>query len=308
MKRLLKRIAIAVAITLVLGTTGLAIAVVVREDRTFEAPFPELHARTDAATIARGRYLVTGPAHCVSCHADPAATGDEPPLSGGLAFHLPIGTVYARNLTPDRTTGIGRYTDPEIARVLRYGVHPSGRAMLPFMPFANLTDDDLVAVISYLRSRPAVAHAVPEIDLNLLGRFAKAFLLEPTGPTSTPAARIPAEPSIAYGAYLANTVANCGGCHTERSLRTGEAIGTPFAGGMTLESHRQPGAKFVTADLTPSGKLAGWTEDMFVARFRHAVPSASPMPWDAFAKMTDDDLRAIFRYLRSLPAGATKEA
>lgn len=307
--RLLKRIAIAAAVTCVLGTAGLAIAVVIREDRTFDAPYPELHARTDAATIARGRYLAHGPAHCVSCHAGPGGTSAAPALSGGGAFHLPVGTIYARNITPDRATGIGRYTDPEIARLLRFGVHPSGRAVLPFMGFANLCDDDVVAVLSYLRSLPPVRHAVPPTELTWLGRFARAFLLEPTGPTGRVPAHVEPGPTVAYGAYLATTVANCAGCHTKRSLRTGAAIGALFAGGMTVESHDPPGTTFVTPNLTPhaSGKLAGWTEDMFVARFKAGVRTASPMPWDAFATMTDDDLRAIYRYLRTVPAAPTEE-
>ena len=94
---------------------------------------------------------------------------------------MPVGTSRAPNITPDVETGIGRYRDEELARVLRHGVHPSGRAMLPFMPFADLADSDLVAVISYLRSRPAIRHAGPAHDINLLGRFAKAFLVEPHG-------------------------------------------------------------------------------------------------------------------------------
>lgn len=305
MKRLIKRIAIGTVVTLILGTTALAVAVVLRENRTFDRPYPEIAASTDPAVIARGKYLVTGPAHCVTCHATPGTPHSaEPHLTGGFAFTLPIGTVYSRNITPDPTTGIGRYSDREIARVLRYGVKPDGRAMMPFMPFANLADDDLVAVISYLRSRPPVEHAVPESDYNVLGRAAKAFLLEPTGPIGTPPAHAPTGPSIERGRYLATTVANCNGCHTRRSLKSGEQLGVTFAGGMELESHYEPGTKFVTPNLTPdekTGHITKWTEDQFVARFKAGVASASPMPWDAFSTMSDDDLRSLYRFLRSLP-------
>jgi mono/diheme cytochrome c family protein len=169
MKKIGQRVAIGVAVFLILGTTAVAIAVVARENRTFDAPYPDIHASKDPALIERGRYLVTGPAHCIECHGATGDHGAERHLVGGLAFELPIGTVYARNITPDVATGIGRYTDPEIARVLRYGVHPSGRAVLPFMPFNDMTDDDLTAVISYLRSRPAIDHYVPPSDFNLLG-------------------------------------------------------------------------------------------------------------------------------------------
>ncbi len=293
MKRFLKRVAITIAVTLVLCTTGLAIAVVVRENRTFDAPYPDIHASTDPAVIERGRYLVTGPAHCVDCHGAN--------LAGGTAFHLPAGTVYTPNLTSDRETGAGRYRDEELARVLRYGVHPTGRAVLPFMPFANLADADLVAVISYLRAQPAVRHAVPEHDLNLLGRFAKAFLIEPRGPTGdVPHAVTPAA-TAAYGEYLTKTVGNCVGCHTRRNMRTGEALGEEFAGGMEVESHSAPGQKFITPNLRSGGHIAAWTEDAFVLRFKNAMVSPSPMPWQSFKNMTEDDLRAIYRYLRALP-------
>jgi mono/diheme cytochrome c family protein len=307
MKRIIKRVAIGLAVLLVLGTASLAVAIVLREDRKFDRPYPELVASTDPAVIERGRYLVTGPAHCTECHATPGASATaEPDLAGGFAFHLPIGTIYARNITPDLATGIGRYTDREIARVLRYGVRPDGRAMLPFMPFANLADDDLVAVISYLRSRPPVVHAVPPSDYNLLGRAAKAFLLEPEGPRATPPAHAPGGVSIERGKYLAETVGNCNGCHTRRNLKTGAQEGVTFAGGMEIESHKVAGATLVTPNLTPdvaTGHITQWTEDQFVARFKSGVPSneATPMPWQTFSRMTEDDLRSLYRFLRSLP-------
>jgi mono/diheme cytochrome c family protein len=311
MKRLLKRLAIGLVMFLVLGTAAIAVAVVLREDRTFDAPYPEIQASKDPQVIARGRYLVTGPAHCTACHGEVGDHGEEPNLVGGLAFDLPVGTVYTRNITPDVKTGIGRYTDPEIARVLRYAVHPSGRAMLPFMPFADMTDEDLTAIISYLRSRPPIEHVVPASDFNFLGRAAKAFLLEPHGPTRPVRAHVEAGPTVEYGEYLASSVANCNGCHTKRSLRTGEAEGVAFAGGMTVESHTAPGTKFVTPNLTPdpkTGHIYAWSEDVFVARFRNAVPTASPMPWGNFRHLADDDLRALYRYFRSLPPAHTGQA
>lgn len=308
MKKILKRVALALALLLVLGTGSLAVAVIVREDRTFDAPYPELHASTDPAVLARGRYLALGPAHCVSCHADPSQPpAEEPALAGGLEFHLEVGTVRTPNLTPDPETGIGRYSDPELARVLRHGVHPSGRAMLPFMPFADLSDDDLTAVISYLRSRPPVRHAVAPSTFNVKGRLAKAFVLEPTGPRATPPRSVASGPTVEYGKYLTETVANCAGCHTRRGP-TGEVIGVAFAGGMELESHTHPAQRFVTPNLTPhadEGHLRAWDEEAFVRRFRYAQDTASPMPWGAFRRMTDDDLRAIYRYLRTLPPART---
>ena len=94
MKRVIKRVAIGLVAFLILGTAGLAIGVVVRENRTFDAPYPDIHASTDPTVIARGRYLVTGPAHCAACHALDADRGKaEPHLAGGLAFKLPLMTI-----------------------------------------------------------------------------------------------------------------------------------------------------------------------------------------------------------------------
>jgi hypothetical protein len=105
------------------------------------------------------------------------------PLTGGREFDLPFGKVFTRNITSDATTGIGRYTDAEIARVLRHSVKADGEMVLPFMPFQNMSDEDLTAVISYLRSTKPVRSEVPEHKWNLMGNVIKAFLLKPAGPT-----------------------------------------------------------------------------------------------------------------------------
>ncbi|HEU4734863.1 MAG TPA: hypothetical protein VFT22_43525 [Kofleriaceae bacterium] len=303
MKRLLKRIATGLAIVVVLGIASVALAVVIREDRVFEAPYPEIHASQDPAVIARGAYLATGPAHCIACHRDPQQRDTaDPAMSGGGTHRLPVGTIWTPNITPDVATGIGKYSDRELARLLRYGVHPSGRAVLPFMPFNDLSDEDLTAVLSYLRSRPAVSHAVPANDFNLLGRFARAFLLQPTGPSQPIRSSVPRGPTATYGEYLANSVGNCVGCHTRRSLRTGELTGPRFGGGMEIQNDR--GASYISPNLTPdpaTGRITAWSEDAFVARFRNATATESPMPWLQFQRMTDDDLRALYRYLQALP-------
>lgn len=284
-----------------------------RESRTFEAPLPEIHASADPAVVDRGRYLVTGAAHCADCHGAPereeaTLRGETGPLSGGKKFDLPVGAFYAPNITPDPETGIGRYKDEELARALRFGVHPTGRAMLPFMPFNNLSDDDLTAVISYLRAQPPVAHAVPPHAPNVGGKIVKAWVLSPKGPDETPAKTMKPAPTAIYGEYLANNVANCVGCHTKVSPRTGEFEGARFGGGAVHESSRDPKKKFVSPNLTPDttwGWITDWSEDMFVARMKSGrVHDGSPMPWQSFKNMTDDDLRAIYRYLRALPPAA----
>jgi len=286
-----------------------AAATAIRERRTFPTPPVDLHASSDPAIIARGRYLVRGPAHCAECHGDPAraverAAGAEVALSGGTEFHLPVGVFRVPNITPDPTTGIGRLSDPDVARLLRYGVRPDGSGVLPFMPFANLADDDVVAILSYLRAQPAVRHAVAPHHFNPLGHIVKAFVLSPRGPAAAVPPAMPPQPTAAYGRYLAHDVANCVGCHTRVDMRTGAFAGPLFGGGAVIESSTMPGRSFVTPNLTPDprwGWIASWPEEVFVARVRQGQQRpGSPMPWNAFKTMTDDDLHAIFRYLRTV--------
>lgn len=310
-RRTWKKILIGTITAPCLAILALLVAVQVRWDRTFEAPLPAIAASTDSSVIERGRYLVYGPAHCAYCHnsADKWAAleaGEEISLAGGYTFELPFGSIHTPNLTPDPETGIGRRTDGELARMLRHGVRADGRAAVPFMSFANLSDEDLTAVISFLRSQEPVRSEVPGHELNVIGKGLMSFVIAPTGPSGTPPASSPPEaPTVERGRYLANSVANCTGCHTNRSPLDGSAIGPEFAGGSVMPDETDPAKVFVTPNLTPdpkTGRITSWTEDQFVARFRAGrVYEGSHMPWAAFARMSDADLRAIYRYLRSLP-------
>ena len=289
---------------------GLLVAVFSLHDRKFDAPYPDnIKASTDSGIIARGAYLVYGPAHCGNCHSpmenQPRINaGEKLPLSGGFVIELPIGTIYGPNITPDSATGIGRLTDAQLARALRSGVGHDGRALFDFMPFQHLSHEDLTAVISYLRSQPAVRHQVPNAELNLLGKALKAFVIKPVGGSQPIPDAVQPDTTVAYGSYLANSVANCRGCHTERDLKTGAYIGEPYAGGTKFESAAQKGSYCVTPNLTPdptTGVIYGWTEQQFVDRFhKPRVVAISEMPWELFSRMTDNDIRAIYRYLQTL--------
>jgi mono/diheme cytochrome c family protein len=221
------------------------------------------------------------------------------PLSGGVKFALPVGDIYGKNITPDRETGIGKRTDAELARILRYGVHADGTAVFDFMPFHDMTDDDLVSVISYLRSTSPVRNKVPDHDPNLVGNIVKAFLVKPVGPTGPVARSIAQDTSAAYGKYLAVSIANCQNCHTKREI-SGELTGELFAGGGKFE---EKGGTFISPNLTPhaTGRINGWSEEVFINRFRKGkVLPGTPMPWNSFARMSDDELKAIYRYLQTL--------
>lgn len=279
-----------------------------RAHRRFEAPYPNIHASKDPAVIERGRYLATGAAHCGECHGAAPGTGverRERPFAGGAEFQLPVGVFRVPNITTDTETGIGRYTDPEIARLLRYGVRPDGKQVLPFMPFANLSDEDLTAIISYLRTQKPVRNQVKDHEVNALGKVVLAYVLSPKGPSRPLQKSVPRGPTAEYGRYLTHDVGNCVMCHTKVDLRTGEFAAAPFSGGALHPAERDPSLQFVAPNLTPhprDGWMEGWTEQAFVARFRGGrVHADSPMPWEAFRNMTEDDLRAIYRYLRTLP-------
>ncbi len=278
-----------------------------RAKRTLDAPYPNIHASTDPAVIERGRYLVEGPAHCGECHGavdPPAASRKGRPLVGGQEFKLPVGTFRVPNITSDRETGIGNIKDEAIARMIRHGVKPDGQVALPFMPYADLSDDDLTAIISYLRTQKPVRHVVPEHEINALGRVVQAFVLQPKGPSKPPSKTVTPEPTPEYGKYLTHNVGNCVMCHTKVDMRTGAFAGPMFGGGAEHEAFGNPEKKFVSPNLTPDprwGWLQGWDEDAFVARFKAGrAIGDSPMPWESFQSMTDNDLRAIYRYFKTL--------
>jgi mono/diheme cytochrome c family protein len=307
---MIRKVLLWLGVAVLLVVAILAITISVRWDRRFQAPYPKLAASRDSAVIARGRYLAYGPAHCSDCHTAPAdyaslQTGSSPSLSGGVEFPIPLGTIRVPNLTPDSATGIGRRSDGDITRMLRYGVRADGRAAIPFMEFHELSDADLVAVISLLRSQPPVRNPVPDHDLTLLGKAVMAFAIKPIGPSATPPAESPPSgPTLERGAYLVTAVAECAGCHTQRSMVTGAYTGPRLAGGAPMEAGDNAHTKLVPPDITGnpgSGRADTWTEDEFVARFRAGVRiPGSPMPWQAFRRITDADVRAMYRYLRSI--------
>lgn len=303
-------------LVLLFAIAGITIVTGLRQHVKYEAPFPAVKASSDSAVIARGRHIVMGPGHCFDCHSNNknkdslVRAGGEPALSGGFTFELPFGKFFTRNLTPDKETGIGRMTDGEIARVLRYGVKPNGEAVLPFMSFQNFTDEELTAVISYLRSLEPVRNPIPDHEYNLMGKLIKAYMIKAEGPTEPVKKSIAADTTAVYGRHLVMAVANCNECHTKRD-GVGKYVGEPMAGGTTFEEKGFP--TLTSPNLTPdptTGRIYKWSQDDFIRRFRmgKAIPY-SHMPWDAYSRMSDDELKAIYNYLKSLkPVNTTAVA
>ncbi len=307
---MLKKILKWTGIIVLLLVIGITIYVSSRQNRTYDAPFPQVHISNDSATLAKGEYLVYGPAHCADCHGDQSKLdiineGGKVPLTGGYVFKIPPGEFYVPNITPDPETGIGNVPDSVLARSLRYGVRRDGTVLFDFMPFHNTSDEDLSAILSYIRYSEPVKHEVPPTQLNVLGKIVNAFMIEPVGPSGDVPKNITPDTSIEYGKYLAHSVANCAGCHTRRDLMTGAFIGEYFAGGFQMESILEP-AKYacVTPNLTPdpeTGVMAEWSEATFINRFKAGkLIKHSPMAWGPFKRMSDNDLKAIYRYLKTV--------
>jgi mono/diheme cytochrome c family protein len=315
MKRKILKVLKWTGVTILALVLIVTVAVASRQNLEFDAPYPPIEASKDSTIIARGKEIAFGPAHCADCHStlNPDSLinlGQEVPLSGGHEFKFELGKFYSKNITPDSATGIGKYSDGEIARLLRYGVKPDGGAVLDFMPFHDMSDEDLAAVISFLRSQKPVHKVIPEHEYNTTGKVVKAFLVKPVGPSGLVPKSVKRDSSAAYGEYLAMSVANCNGCHTQRDMKGGY-IGEPFAGGGPFV---EPGKITLTPpNLTPdkSSTIYAWSQQDFLDRFRKGkLIEHSHMPWNSFKRMSDSDLKAIYKFLRTLKpykTGALKQ-
>jgi mono/diheme cytochrome c family protein len=272
-------------------------------------PLPDLEVANIGDTtglVARGEYIVRSVAVCGHCHAQDPRNSDGP-LSGGLAFkNWRLGTIRAANLTPDSATGIGRWSEAELVRAIRTGEDHDGDVLAPVMPyewFHEMSDRDALAVARYLKAQPPVNNPIDN-DPNLIYRFARIFMLGPIDERAPPA---PARaPTAEYGRYLANHVALCADCHTPRGgLQAKPKKDELFSG------NAEPPAGFPAkpANLTPDIEtgIGRWSEAGFIRTLRTGINPRGDtlhtfMPWQQFRRMTDDDLAAIYRYLRTVPA------
>ena len=270
-------------------------------DRRFQ-PTPERQAR--------GAYLVKAVAACMDCHAPhdwarhdspirPGMEGAGQELSAAIAG-LP-GRVVAPNLTPDPETGAGTWSDDALARAIREGIGHDGRALFPMMPyehFRSLPDEDLASIIVYLRSLAPVRNPLAPTELLFPVKYLIRSAPQPlSAPVPAPDVSTPAR----RGAVLVNA-AGCSDCHTPK--KSGRPIpGRDLSGGVVLEG---PWGRVASANLTPDATgIPYYDENMFVQALRTGYVGARRlnqiMPWASFRHMTDEDLRAIYTYLNSLP-------
>lgn len=263
-------------------------------------------AESVALKRERGRYLVEGPAHCFMCHSQVDWTREgfppKPGTEGGGQSPFPeeaLPWLTAPNISPDPETGSGRWTDDQLRRAVRQGIGADGRTLFPMMPyklFHDMSDDDLDAVVAYLRSTPPVRREVPPTKLPPPVKESLR-LLPPPGEVAPPDRSSP----VKYGEYLTK-IANCTGCHTPLDATGTPILGMEWAGGLNLVG---PWGDVHSVNLTtdPSG-IPYYSEDHFLKVIRTGNPGGRPlnniMPWGYFRKMTDEDLKAIFAYLKTL--------
>jgi mono/diheme cytochrome c family protein len=311
MKRVLKWIGIGIAGLLgllVLAFAGLAVYANVKFHQVVERPVYEITADTSPAGIARGEYLVRDVVGCQDCHGPAVPEGEkqarDAPLSG-QAEEVSLGPISALfaapNLTPDEATGLGSWTDGEIARAIREGLDKDGvsLAIMPSSAFHGLSDADVAAMVGYLRSLEPVANEIPDVEANIVGKIVlTAGLFEPPNPTEpiTKPVFAPSLGTAEYGQYIVNSLMFCVRCHGEN-----------LAGGpLPMAAPDTPPA----ANLTPAGELAGWTAEQFITAVRQGTTPAGRQLHEAmprFAHVSDEDLQAVFLYLQSLPAAQAKQ-
>jgi mono/diheme cytochrome c family protein len=250
--------------------------------------------------VERGEYLVRGPMGCGNCHTPLGPEG--PVLSQELAGRLVEDNEAFRAVAPNITPAgrIAGWSDAELARSIREGIRPDGTVIGPPMPFTmyrGLSDDDLAAVVAFLRTVPAVE--------NDPGASEYRIPLPPAyGPPVGSVAAVPRGATAEYGAYLAGPVAHCMECHTPMGPK-GPMVETDLGrGGFAFHG---PWGTSVASNLTshPDG-LAGYSDAEIRAmivegRRPDGSPMMPPMPYGYLARMTPEDLEAVVLYLRQLP-------
>jgi mono/diheme cytochrome c family protein len=297
LKKLLKWVGIGLGGLLGLVVLAAGVILIIgnaRSNKKYEVPVETIAVATDPATVQRGQHLATI-FLCTRCHLEN--------LSGELYFDVPgMLSIPTPNLTAGAGGVGGSFTDEDWVRAIRHGVGQDGRPLflMTSEAFQYLSADDLAAIIAYVKSVPPVDNQLPERRIDPVGKLMMgAGLIPPfAADVIDHTAPLPGAPkagdAAAYGRYLTHTCTACHGANLS---------GAPFG---------PPGSQTQTPNLTPGGELVGWTEADFFATLRTGLTPGGhtltdDMPWKYFGQMTDDELRAVWLYLQSLPARAQGE-
>ncbi|MFC0406919.1 c-type cytochrome [Roseomonas elaeocarpi] len=255
------------------------------------------------ASIRRGEYIARA-ADCEACHT----LGNGARYAGGLPFHLPFGTIYASNITPDKETGIGQWSDAEFVRAVRQGVSRDGHNLYPAFPYtayALMSDEDVLALKDYIFSLPPARSVAPAADLSF--PFNQRYLMrgwnllfKPSGPYQPDPQR---SPEWNRGAYLVEGLGHCGECHTPRNQLFARDEGRKFAGALT--------AGWMAYNLTSDREvgIGAWSDqqiaDYLSKGHAEGRGSASGSMAEAVEYslrfLTSDDIHAMVTYLRTVP-------
>ena len=247
--------------------------------------------------VARGKYVFATAGGC-ACHTPPDAVGLN---AGGMKFDLFIGVVYSRNITPDPETGIGAWTDAQVTNAIRRGERPDRSKLFPIHPYkylGNIADDEIEALVAYLKSVTPIKSSVPAQSL----KIPVPSLTIPT------ASKVAPRDGLARGAYLAGGAGHCTECHTPRRFDFSPDDAKFLAGGPGPQRSR-------AANITPHGEtgIGRWTETQ-IARFLRTGVKPSGQEASSLMKtvitgtsagfkdLTEADAAAIARYLKTVPA------
>lgn len=292
MKKVLKWIGIALAGLLglvLIAAVGLYLVGSSKLNKRFSVQTASITVPADPSSIARGEHLVQAVSGCQTCHGER--------LEGQIFVNSPAMAVLAAPNLTSGAGGVGKtFTDADWMLAIRHGVTPDHRGLLlmPSQYFSRYSDEDLAAIIAYLKSLPPVDNPIPDRKVGPVGKLmVGAGQLPPLPATridhsAKPPAPVPG-PTAEYGAYLV-TVGFCRECHAENLAGNTNPNGPP------------PGP-----NLTQGGEMRAWTEADFINTIRTgvkpgAIPLSEEMPWKYYQKMTDEELKAIWAYLNSLPA------
>ena len=255
--------------------------------------------------VERGRYLVETIVDCGGCHTarGPAGVGKE--YAGGEVFNSPVFRSVSPNITPDKETGIGNWTDEQIINAIRDGRRLDNTVIGPPMPielYNKLADDDVRAIVAYLRTLKPISNKVEKSSYKI-----------PLGapPHAHDVKAPPKSDKVAYGGYLAGPLGHCVECHTPQAGPRRDYENRLGAGGFPFDV---PGlGQFVSANITPDKAtgIGNWTDPQIKDAITKGVrPDGTKlidlMPFAAYAKMTADDLDSIVAYLHSIKPVANK--